>query len=260
MGVFEIQKKYYFVGKNSLAGPFVKGSETKSFPYPDAEEAVSADASAEGIVYVFTKTNRVLKFYKGEFSYVNVEGQKSWEAGRAIKTFNGNLYVLSADGTQIYKHKPSVNGFSSKSGVLEGDRSKKPKILDFGLDGGIYVVRDDLMVDKIFTVPNYSERSLVLNGLPDDYSLATATEIPKFYAFSNTNYVYLILSNRIWVFEPDSRDYRNIKSVRYVGQIEVVENPVKSLFVPKDGTVFATTDAGAYQIRFEVSDGKLVIR
>ncbi len=211
VGVFEIQKKYYFVGKTSLAGPFVKGAETKVFPYPDGEEAVSSDASAEGVIYVLTKTNRVLKFYKGEFSYVNVDGQKSWEAGRAIKTFNGNLYVLSNDGTQIYKHKPSVNGFSSKSSVLVGDRAKKPKVLDFGLDGGFYVVRDDLMMDKIFTVPDYSERSLMLNGLPDDYALADANEIPKFYAFANANYLYLILSNRIWVFEPDSRDYRNIK-------------------------------------------------
>lgn len=260
VGVFEIQKKYYFVGKNALVGPYVKGAETKSYPYPDAEEAVSSDASAEGVIYVLTKTNRVLKFYKGEFSYVNVDGQKTWEAGRAIKTFNGNLYVLSADGTQIYKHKPSVNGFSSKSSVLEGDRTKKPKVLDFGIDGSLYLVRDDLMMDKIFTVPNYSERSLVLNGLPDDYSLSSATEVPKFYAFGNANYLYLILSNRIWVFEPDSRDYRNIKSMRYVGQIEVVESQVRSLFVPKDGTVFASTDSGVYQIRFEVSDGKLVIR
>ncbi|MFB0965105.1 MAG: hypothetical protein QMC36_05470 [Patescibacteria group bacterium] len=260
VGAFEIQKKYYFVGKTSLAGPFVKGAETKVFPYPDGEEAVSSDASAEGVIYVLTKTNRVLKFYKGEFSYVNVDGQKSWEAGRAIKTFNGNLYVLSSDGTQIYKHKPSVNGFSSKSSVLVGDRTKKPKILDFGLDGGFYVVRDDLMMDKIFTVPDYSERSIMLNALPDDYALSSANEIPKFYAFSNANYLYLILANRIWVFEPDSRDYRNIKSVRYVGQIEVVESPVRSVFVPKDGTVVATTDTGVYQIRFEVSDGKLVIR
>ena len=116
------------------------------------------------------------------------------------------------------------------------------------------------MMDKVFTVPDYSERSLMLNGLPDDYSLASANEIPKFYAFANANYVYLILSNRIWVFEPDSRDYRNIKSVRYVGQIEVVEHPVRAIFVPKDGTVVASTDSGVYQIRFEVSDGKLVIR
>ncbi|MDQ1343286.1 MAG: hypothetical protein QG650_5, partial [Patescibacteria group bacterium] len=54
LGVFEVQKKYYFVGKNSIAGPFVKGAETKTYAYPDGEEAVSADASAEGLVFVLT--------------------------------------------------------------------------------------------------------------------------------------------------------------------------------------------------------------
>ncbi len=116
------------------------------------------------------------------------------------------------------------------------------------------------MLDKTFTAPSYSIRSIVINGLPDDYSLSSDSEIPKFHVFSNTNYLYVILSNRIWVFEPDSRDFRNVKSVRYVGQVEVVESPVRSIFVPKDGTVFAVTDAGAYQIGFEVADGKLVIR
>lgn len=116
------------------------------------------------------------------------------------------------------------------------------------------------MLDKYFTAPSYSERSIMINGLPDDYSLVSDAEIPKFYVFQNTNYLYVILANRIWVFEPDSRDFRNVKAIRYVGQIEVVENSVRSLFVPKDGTVFATTDTGVYQIGFEVADGKLVIR
>lgn len=243
VGAFEIQKKHYFVGRNSLAGPFVKGAETKTYAYPDGEEAVSADASSEGYIYVLTKTNRLLKFYKGEFSYVNVEGQKTWEAGRSVKTFNGNLYVLSQDGSQIYKHKPSVNGFSAKSGVLEGDRTKKTPVLDFALDGGFYMLKKDLALDKVFTVPGYSERSVVLNGLPDDYALSSDTEIPKLSVFPNANYLYLILGNRIWVFDPDSRDYRNIKSVRYVGQIEVVESPVRSIFVSKDGAIVATTDS-----------------
>jgi hypothetical protein len=135
-----------------------------------------------------------------------------------------------------------------------------PEILDFGIDGGIYSFRKDLMLDKSFTAPNYSVRSIVINGLPDDYSLSSDSEIPRFHVFGNTNYLYVILSGRIWVLEPDSRDFRNVKGVRYVGQIEVVESPVRSLFVPKDGTVFAATDAGVYQIGFEVADGKLVIR
>jgi hypothetical protein len=153
-----------------------------------------------------------------------------------------------------------VNGFSAKSGMLEGDRSKKPSILDVALDGGFYILKKDLTLDKVFTVPSYSERSIVLNGLPDDYSLSSDTDLPKLSIFPNANYLYLVLGNRIWIFDPDSRDYRNIKSVRYIGQIEVVESPVRSIHVSKDGTIIAATDAGVYHIQFEVSDGKLVIR
>ena len=73
VGIYEFSKKLYFVGKNKLSGPYVKGGELKTYAYPDGEEAMASDMSAEGIVYILTKSNRVLKFYKGSFSYVNVE-------------------------------------------------------------------------------------------------------------------------------------------------------------------------------------------
>lgn len=104
--IFEIAKKFYFVGKTGIVGPYLKGEEAKTYPYPDGEEAISSDVTAEGYIYVFTKTGRLLRFHKGEFSYVNVEGQKTWEKGREIRVYNSNLYVLSEDGSQIYKHKP----------------------------------------------------------------------------------------------------------------------------------------------------------
>lgn len=260
IGVFEVSKKYYFIGKTQLAGPFIQGAEMKTYSYPDAEEAVSVDATAEGIIYILTKTNRVLKFYKGEFSYTNVEGQKTWEAGRSVKTFNSNLYIVSEDGNQVYKHKPGVNGFSAKSSILEGDRSKKSTILDIALDGGIYLLKKDLSLDKVFTVPDYSERSVMINGLPDGYAFTADSNPPKILVPGNANYLYMVLENRIWIFEPDSRNYKDVKSVRYVGQIEVTEDVVRAIAVPKDGTVIAATKNGVYQIRFEVSDGKIVIR
>ena len=148
-GVFELNKKLYFIGKTSLIGPYVKGGEIKKYAYPDGEEAVSSDVSPDGYIYVFTKTNRLLRFYKGEFSYVNVEGQKTWENGKAIKFFNSNLYILAEDGKQIYKHKPGINGFSSKTEVLESVDTKHT-ILSFAIDGGFYILKEDLTIDKIF--------------------------------------------------------------------------------------------------------------
>ncbi len=213
--VFEVTKKLYFVGKNSLVGPYVKGGEVKTYTYPDGEEALSSDTSGDGYIYIFTKTGRLIRFYKGEFVYVNVEGQKTWEKGKEIRFFNSNLYVLSEDGQQIYKHKPGVNGFASRSDVLDTKDTKGHNIISFGVDGGFYLLKEDLSIDKIFGLPAYSKKSIVINNLPENYA-QDGNESPEFFIAQNLNYVYLLLSNRIWIFEPDSKNYRDVKSIKYI--------------------------------------------
>ena len=258
-GIFEVSKKLYFVGKTSLIGPYVKGGEVKKYNYPDGEEAISSDVSPDGYVYVFTKTGRLLRFYKGEFSYVSVEGQKTWEKGKAIKFFNSNLYVLAEDGKQLYKHKPGVNGFSSKTEVFEAADTKNHTILAFGIDGGFYILKEDLTIDKIFGLPNYNKRSIRINNLPENYTLDD-NKTPSFFNAPNLNYLYLVLGNKIWVFEPDTKNYKDIKAIKYIGQIEFVEGKIGAITVPKDGTIIAATDAGVYTVNFEVSDGKVIVR
>lgn len=258
-GIFEINKKLYFVGKSSLIGPYVKGGEVKKYIYPDGEEAISSDVTPEGYVYVFTKTGRLLSFYKGEFNYVSVEGQKTWEKGKAIKFFNSNLYVLTEDGKQLYKHKPGVSGFSSKTEVFDPSDTKNHSILTFGIDGGFYILKEDLTIDKIFGLPNYNKRSIRINNLPENYTLDD-DRTPSFFNAPNLNYLYLILGNKIWVFEPDTKNYKDVKAIKYIGQIEFVEGKIRAITVPKDGTVIAATDTGVYTVNFEVSDGKVIVR
>lgn len=258
-GIFEISKRLYFVGKNSLIGPYVKGGEVKKYIYPDGEEAVSSDASSDGYVYIFTKTGRLLRFYKGEFTYVSAEGQKTWENGSTIKLFNSNLYLLSEDGKQIYKHRPGVNGFASKSEVINVADMKGHSILTFGIDGGFYLLKEDLSIDKIFGIPSYEKRSIRINNLPDNYILED-NKTPHFFNAPNLNYLYLVIENRIWVFEPDNKNYKDVKAVKYVGQIEFVEANLGAITVPKDGTIITATDTGVYTVNFEVSDGKLIVR
>ncbi len=259
IGVFEIAKKLYFVGKSSLIGPYVKGGEVKKYNYPDGEEAISSDASPDGYVYIFTKTGRLLRFYKGEFAYVSVEGQKTWEKGKAIKFFNSNLYVLSEDGKQLYKHKPGVNGFASKSEVFQAADTKNHNILAFAIDGGFYILKDDLTLDKIFGLPNYTKQSIRINNLPENYNLDD-NKTPSFFNAPNLNYLYLILGNRVWIFEPDNKNYRDVKAIKYIGQIEFVEGKINAITVPKDGNIIAATDTGVYTVNFEVSDGKVIVR
>lgn len=213
--IFEISKKLYFVGKNSLIAGYIKGGEIKTYAYPDGEELFRAEATNDGFIYILTKTSRVIQFYKGEFSYVNVEGQKTWEAAKNVKTFNGNLYLLASQGNQIFKHKPGVNGFSARSGVLNEADMKQSTILDFAIDGGFYILKNDLSLDKIFTTPEYSQRSIVLNKLPENYKLEDNI-LPTLITAPNLNYLYIVMNGKIFILEPDSRNYKDVRSAKYV--------------------------------------------
>ncbi|MCK9272532.1 hypothetical protein M0P65_03225 [Candidatus Gracilibacteria bacterium] len=258
-GIFELQKKYYFVGKNGIIGPYIKGEEAKSYNYPDGEEAIASDLSPEGDIFILTKTYRLLKFYKQGFSYVNVEGQKTWEEAKGIKTFNSNLYLLSASGNQIFRHKPGINGFSSKYGVIDDNDITNLNLHDFAIDGGFYLLKKDLSIDKIITTPTYTKKSIVINGLPNNYNIEESF-VPKMFTALNLNYIYILLNNKIWVFEADSKSYKDVKSLKYIGQLEPQESKINAFYIPKDGEIVIGNDKGVYKINFEISDSKIAIR
>lgn len=109
------------------------------------------------------------------------------------------------------------------------------------MDGGFYLVKDDLSIDKIFGLPNYSRRSIVINNLPENYKMEDGGT-PKLFIAPNLNYLYMILNNRIWIFEPDTKNYKDVKSIRYIGQIEFIDEKIQSIWVPKDGNIIAGTD------------------
>lgn len=135
-----------------------------------------------------------------------------------------------------------MSGFSIKSEVLKSEDLKGKKILDFGIDGGFYLIKDDLTMDKIFGLPAYTRRSIVLNGLPENYTLEPNSRDPRLFIAPNLNYLYIILNNQVWIFAPDTKNYKDVKSMKYVGQIEFGEEQVRSVLITKDGSITAGTD------------------
>ena len=206
-----------------------------------------------------TESDRVLKFVKGEFVYVNVEGQASWQKSAAIHTFNSNLYLLADKGNEILRHRPSVGGFSSKVVITNPDGLVLNPILDFTIENGFYAIRSNLTVDKLFTTPTVSRQGLILNKLPDNYRVGDGV-IPRIIASTTSSFIYVLLDGNIWIFEPDSRNFKDVRSLKYIGQIEVSGAKVLSLIIEKDGEIMALTSNGLSQIKFEVADSKIRLR
>jgi hypothetical protein len=45
------------------------------------------------------------------------------------------------------------------------------------------------------------------------------------------------MNNKIWIFQPNTKNYKNTKSLTYIGQIEGDKNEIKDFFINHDGEI-----------------------
>jgi hypothetical protein len=257
--IFEFSKRYFVVTENGVYGPLLKGSEPKLIKYPDSETYKSASMTSDWVLYILTASNRILTLAKSEFVYANVEGQANWQKSSLINSFNGNLYFLSDTGTEVYRHRPSLNGFSSKVAINSPDWLAQNPYLDFTIENGFFAIKSDLTIDKLFTIPALSRQWLTLNKLPDEYRNIRDSQV-RIISSPTANFLYLILNGNIWIFEPDSRNFKDIRSIKYIGQIEVEGAAIEWVTISKDGEMIVLTQNQVGMIKFEVADSKLRLR
>ena len=114
---------------------------------------------------------------------------------------------------------------------------------------------------KFFASPTYRLESLSLNQLPSNYTrLEWATDMIQIKTRNDLNYVYLLMNNRVWVFQPNSNDYRNTQSLLYIGQIDGGTEPIQDFYINQDGEILLLKSSGVYTANFEVSDERIILR
>ncbi len=212
---------------------------------------------------MMTKLGKVVRFSKSKyFSYVDVTNQPKWEESKTIHSFATNVYLLNKEKTQILRHKKVGNSFDAGLGYLkEGDVQSIGSIFAVGIDGGIYLLKSDLSLVKLFRTPTYRLESIVLNNLPRNYDIdPTANNKVDIFVRKDLNYVYMLLENRILVFEPNTKRYQDVKNLTYVGQIEGKGFEIKDFYVEKDGLMQVVTATGVYKLEFEINEGTLIVR
>jgi hypothetical protein len=70
----------------------------------------------------------------------------------------------------------------------------------------------------------------------------------------------MLLNNNLFVFKPNSPNYQNTKSLRYIWQIEWKEHKIIDFYIKNDGEIYVLNKSGVYKMDFEERDGKLLIR
>jgi hypothetical protein len=81
----------------------------------------------------------------------------------------------------------------------------------------------------------------------------------KIIARKDLNYVYLLLNNKIWILKPDTKFYKETKSLNYLWQIESNWKQIVNFFVEKDWTIVLLNKNWIYNISFNENDGKILV-
>ncbi len=256
----------FVVHKDSITGPILKWEDAENAIFqdlPSGEYFIDATVFWTDIVLI-TNTGKVVNFAKNSyFSYSDVLDQVTWELSPIINSFNTSLYMLSDSGNQILRHKRKWSDYDSGVAYLKDqDAIDTGRILSLAIDGGIYILKLDGSIVKLFRSPEYRLESLVLNKLPKNYSFKNldGENLPSLRARRELSYVYMLLDNRILIFRPNTTNINDVKSLQYLGQIEGKDIIIEDFYVDNDGEIFIAATRWVYRLEFDVNDEDIILK
>lgn len=255
--------KTYLITSNSVVWPIIPNSSPKNNIFSSLQDnEVFTDATfIWDNMYLLTSASKVVKFTKNwYFSYVDVMWQATWQKSKEIDSYAQNLYLIWNEDNQIYKHSLYWNEFKAWAKYLTPeDLTQIWEILSIAIDWGFYVLKKDLSIIKFYSSP-YRLEKLIINKLPENYNIENPEWIIDLKARADLNYVYLLMNNKIWIFKPNTTDYKSTKSLTYIWQIEWEKDEIKDFYVNHDWEIEVLNDKWVYKITFEISDDRLLIR
>lgn len=219
------------------------------------------DITEKGAPYILSRNNKLYTLNTQNVLIPLITGGKeTWDTGTSLHIYNSHVYILNETGNQIHKYKPSGNGFASKTSVFPETPSEK--ILDFSIDGGYYLLLESGKIGRyISTKSSGTIENLTLNKIPGQLFSFDVSKKSQIIGTEKLSYVYIRNGDRLWVFQPNSRKYQDINALEYIAQLDLQStDEVRSVSVPKDGTLIISTSNNVYSIQFEVIDGKLVLK
>ncbi len=104
---------------------------------------------------------------------IPIVGREKWVLPQLIKAYGGNLYVIDAKGSQIWRYRPSEKGFENQpepyfTPTTNVDLSGVQSI---DIDGNVWLLFADGRLLKFF---GGEQKAFELKGLPDPLSAPTA--------------------------------------------------------------------------------------
>lgn len=258
----------YVVNKTSITGAIINGESTWNYAFEAIWNDEFIDASYDDVrkrIMLLTNKWRIVSYdLKGNFKYQKISWENEWPKASVLRMFRWNIYLLDEKQNQIYKHTPAWGGFAQWVSYLKDVDMKNyanNKINSIDIDGWIYMLREDLVLEKFFSNP-YTIKWIRLNKLPKNYDLKDKSKSSKIIARNDLNFVYFFFDNTIWIFKPNSKNWQDVSSLEFLGQIEWANESIKDIYVTFDDQVweiFVVYSSGIYKLKFDITDDWITI-
>lgn len=240
--------------------------QAMSTPLLPWEEAIDAAKSDDWSLYILLKSSRVARYAKGEMKTVSIvssawSAPPLWEKAKKIKSFNGNIYLLSEDGANIYRYKPVVSSFSSRSDSLLSSIVSPYMVQDFSIDGSIYLLRSNASIEKITTGTNMSRKTLLYKNLPADrFPIQVDQNRAHVLLSTNSKYIFIVSNGDVMVFRPNTLTSASQSELWYLGTIDIVDDEIVDISPVSDSAFMVLTKKKFYRLEFQLTDDKILPR
>ena len=172
--------------------------ETAKITNEKINEEIIASTLVESrnVIVVYAKNNSVyeINLENGEITKQNVTG--NWSKASKIASFITNIYLLSNENNQIYKHLKLFRNYGQKSDYFPTSVNLR-NIIDFAIDGSVYLVDKDTNVTKY---TSGQKESFSLSGIPKKYN-----NIKGIHTGPNIKNIYLYNDNILMIFDKNGR-------------------------------------------------------
>jgi hypothetical protein len=127
---------------------------------------------------------------------------------RRLRSFNGNLYILDAAASQIWRYLPKGNGYADKpEPYFEAAAPIAAKGIDLVIDGSVYVVTADGQISKYL---GGKPAPFQVSGLSAPLTGVLAAAVDVNLADSS---LYLAVPGGLAQFRPDGKFVRQFRAV-----------------------------------------------
>lgn len=228
--ITQIDDRLYSVDTNSgslYQVDTAKKSYTQVAKDSSLKKAIAATASSSGsTLYILTSEPSVWQYSPGKSLKQVQLSAGDWSNGNAIASYIGNLYILSSENNQIYRHSPTSVGFSASSSYIK--RSNDVSISSatgIAVNGSILVANASRDL-KLFS--NGIGESMAVSKLPR--SIAGLTLL----ALGNNDTLYALTNSKQGIVSLDIGD----DTPKFTKEFALPSSTKTTSFIVKDNTAY----------------------